>query len=126
MAAIADVNDVKTRLAGGKFDHRFLALLLLGDLLRLDLDAGEVGEFLDVLLQIVAARALGEDHLELGAGIFLPLHFGARRQSGEGQRAGCRRAGQKAAARDQVIRHCRFSLGSAFYEANTSARGRPA
>jgi hypothetical protein len=120
------VNDVEARFARSEFDHRLLTLLLFGDLFRFDLDAGEFGKFLDVLLQIVAARALGEDHLELGAGMFLPLHLGARRQSGEAQRADCRRTGQKAAARDQIIRHCRFSPWSAFYEANTSARGRPA
>ena len=67
----------EARLAGGELDHRLLALLLLGDLLGLDLDAGERGKFLDVFLQIVAARALGEDHLEPGAGVFLPVHLGA-------------------------------------------------
>ena len=67
------MNDVEARLAGGEFDHGLLPLLLLGDLLRLDLDAGQLGELLDVFLQVVAARALGQDHFQLGAGIFLPL-----------------------------------------------------
>ena len=72
---IGEVHHVEARLAGGKLDHALLALLLLGDLLRLDLDAGELGEFLDVLLEVIAARPLGEDRLELGAGIFLPVHL---------------------------------------------------
>ena len=123
---IAQMNDVEARLARGEFDHGLLALLLLGDLFRFDLDAREFGEFLDVLLQIVAARTLGEDHLELGAGIFLPLHLGARGKAGEAERTGGRRAGQKCAARDRMIFHCCFSPGSACYERILApARGLP-
>ena len=85
---IAQMNDVEARLARSEFDHGLLALLLLGDLLGFDLDAREFGEFLDVLLQIVAARTLGEDHLELGAGIFLPLHLCARGKASEAERTG--------------------------------------
>ena len=106
---IAQMNDVEARLAGGEFDHRLLALLLLGDLLRLDLDAGQFGEFLDVLLQIVAARTLGEDDLQLGAGIFLPLHLCARGKSSEAERAGGSRTGQNCTARDEMIFHCCYS-----------------
>jgi hypothetical protein len=91
---IAQMDHVKTRLARRQFDHGLLPLLLLGNLFRLDLDAGEVGKLLDVLLQVIAARTLGEDHLQLGAGVFLPLHFGARRKSGETECAGRERSGQ--------------------------------
>ena len=85
---IADVDDIEARLAGGELDHGFLPLLLLGNLLRFDLDAGQFGEFLDILLQIVAARSLGEDDLKLGAGVFLPLRLGRpRRQTGKAERA---------------------------------------
>ena len=99
------MNDVEARLAGGELDHRLLALLLLGDLLGLDLDAGELGEFLDVFLQIVAARTLGEDHLELGAGVFLPVHLGARRRAGERIGACGGGAGKHGATGNMVILH---------------------
>ena len=102
---IAHMNDVKARFSRGELDHGLLALLLLGDLFRLDLDAGELGKFLDVFLQIVAARPFCEDHLELGAGIFLPVHLGARGKSGEAKRARGRSARQQFAPRDQMIRH---------------------
>ena len=92
------MDDVEARLAGGELDHGLLALLLLGDLLGLDLDAGEVGEFLDVLLQIVAARTLGEDHLQLGAGVFLPVHLRVCRKARNAERAGRRGAGQNGTA----------------------------
>ena len=85
---IAHMNHVEARLAGRKLDHRFLPLLLLRDLLRLDLDTGQFGEFLDVLLQIVAARPFGKDHFQFGAGVFLPLRLGGLRgQSRKGERA---------------------------------------
>src|SRR5882724_9504982 len=103
------MNDVEARLARSEFDHSLLALLLLGNLLGFDLDAREFGEFLDVLLQIVAARTLGEDHLELGAGIFLPLHLCVRGKVGEAERTGGSRTGQKGAARDRMMFHCCYS-----------------
>ena len=97
----------EARFAGGELDHGLLPLLLFGDLFRLDLDAREFGEFLDVLLKIVAARTLGEDHLELGAGIFLPLRLGrVRREFAEAKRARCHRASQNCTARNTMIFHC--------------------
>jgi len=47
---IADVNDVKARLARGEFDDGLLPLLLLRNDLGFDLDAGEVGKFGGVFL----------------------------------------------------------------------------
>ncbi|MGY4361931.1 hypothetical protein ACVW0J_008424 [Bradyrhizobium sp. i1.7.7] len=76
---IAEMDDVEARPARGQLDHHFLALLLLGDLFGFHLDAGELGELLDVFLQVVAARTLGEDHLQLGPGVFLPVDLGACR-----------------------------------------------
>ncbi|MHC2232383.1 hypothetical protein ACVI8L_000722 [Bradyrhizobium diazoefficiens] len=99
------MDDVEAGPARGELDHDLLALLLLGDLLGFDLDAGEFGELLDVLLQVVAARTLGEDHLQLGPGIFLPVDLGARRQSGQAERASRCRAGQERTARDSVVDH---------------------
>ena len=107
---IAEMDDVEARPSRGELDHAFLALLLLGNLLGLDLDTGELGEFLDVFLQIVAARSLGEDHLQLGPGVFLPVHLGARRQSRQAERASCGSAGQKRTARDFVVSHFNSSL----------------
>jgi hypothetical protein len=97
------MNDVEARLAGGELDHDLLALLLFGDLLGFDFDAGEFGKFLDVLLQIVAARAFGEDHFQLGAGIFLPREFGECAYAGQRQRAGGGRARKHGTTSDKVI-----------------------
>src|SRR2546423_8023611 len=110
------MNDVEARLAGRELDHGFLPLLLLGDLFRLDLDAGEVGEFLDVLLQIVAARPLGEDYLELGAGIFLPLRLAQRRTARKAERARGRRTREHGAARNPDIVHWLSSLETCLLE----------
>ena len=73
------MDNVEARPSRGELNDAFLALLLLGDLLGFNLDAGELGEFLDVFLQIVAARTLGEDYFQLGAGVLLPVHLSARR-----------------------------------------------
>jgi len=97
------MHHIEARLARRKLDHAFLALLLLGDLLRLDLDAGKLGEFLDVLLEVIAARPLGEDRLELGAGIFLPVDLRMRGKSGKAERACRRGALEQGAARDLRI-----------------------
>jgi len=51
------VDDVEARFARGEFDDDLLALLLLRNLLRFNLDAGQIGEFLGVFLQIVARAA---------------------------------------------------------------------
>jgi hypothetical protein len=106
------VDEVEARLAGGELDHRLLALLLLGNLLGLDLDAGQVGEFLDVLLEVVAARSLGEDHLELGAGVFLPVHLRMGRKARQGKAARRRGAGQNSAARNPIIFHPSPPMGT--------------
>ena len=48
---IADMDDVEARLAGSELDDGLLALLLLGNDFRFDLDAGQFGEFRCVFLQ---------------------------------------------------------------------------
>src|SRR5262249_16210940 len=111
-----EMNDIEAWPAGGELDHDLLALLLLRDLLGFDLDAGEVGEFLDVFLQVVAARALGEDHLELGPAVFLPVYLPPPRNSAQAERARRRGAREKRAARNVVVGHLvppsdSFSLG---------------
>ena len=104
---IAEMDDVEARPSRSQLDHHLLALLLLGNLLGFDLDAGELGELLDVFLQVVAARSLGEDHLELGPCVFLPVHLGARRQSRQAERASCGSARQERTTRDFVVDHFR-------------------
>ena len=86
---IADVNDVEARLAGGELDDGLLPLLLLRNDFGFDLDAGQVGELGGVFLQQLAARSLDQVGFDGGAGIFLPLHLGARGKSGEAECA-CR------------------------------------
>ena len=75
-------------LARVELDHRLLALLLLGDHFRADRDAGHVLEFLVVLGEQVAARALDQEHLDLLALEPLPVERALR--------AGRRRAKQRA------------------------------
>ena len=69
----ASISDVEGGGARGELDHRLLPLLLLRHLLRADLDAGHLGELALVLLQQVAARALGQQHLDLLAREALPV-----------------------------------------------------
>ena len=56
---------VEARVARIEFDDRLLALLLLGDHFRTDLDAGQILEFLVVLGEQIAARAFHEEHFDL-------------------------------------------------------------
>jgi hypothetical protein len=59
-----DVGDVEGGRPRGELDDLLLALLLLRHLLRADLDAGELGELLLMLLEEIAARVLGVQHLD--------------------------------------------------------------
>jgi hypothetical protein len=86
---IADVDDIKTRLAGSQFDDGLLPLLLLRNDFGFDLDAGEFGKFGRILLQQLATRPLDQVCLDRGAGIFLPLRLGARGKSGETECGAC-------------------------------------
>ncbi len=71
---IADVNNVEAWTTGRQLDHRFLALLLFRHLLGIDLDAGELFEFLLIFLKDFAARALDKIYFKRGASIFLPVN----------------------------------------------------
>ncbi len=77
---IADVNDIEARTTRRQLDHRLLALLLFRHLLGIDLDAGELFEFLLIFLKDFAARALDEIYFKRGASILLPVNgrLGAR------------------------------------------------
>src|SRR6266436_4020638 len=104
------MDDVEAWLARDQFDDDFLALLLFRNLFRFNLDAGQLGEFLGVFLQIVAARSLGEDHFKLRAGEFLPLGFGgANRKSREPHHSGRSRARENGTTRNTVLSHGYFS-----------------
>ena len=72
----AQMHNVEARLTRGKFDHGLLALLLLWNGLRLDDDAGKLGEFFGMPLQEVTARALDQVCLELGASVLLVIDTG--------------------------------------------------
>ena len=89
--------DVEARLAGGELDHGLLALLLLGDLLGPDLDAGQVGEFLVVLLQRSPRGLLARITSSLVPAYFFQFTC-AGRESPKAERAGRRGAGQNGAA----------------------------
>jgi len=82
---ITDVNDVEARFAGSELDDRLLSLLLLRNDFGFNLDAGEVGKLGRVFLQQLAARPLDQVGFDGGAGIFLPLHLGARGKSAKAE-----------------------------------------
>ena len=62
---IRDRDHVEARVARVELDDGLLPLLLLGDHLGADGDAGQVLEFLVILGEQVAARALDQEHLDL-------------------------------------------------------------
>src|SRR4029078_1794167 len=69
---LRDVARVEARLAGGELEGELLPVLLLGDLLGADLDAGERRELGLVLLKDVVERALLQRDLDLLAPEGLP------------------------------------------------------
>ncbi|MNY32358.1 hypothetical protein D3C86_1665670 [compost metagenome] len=94
------MHHVEARLAGGKLDHDFLALLLFRRCFGIDLDAGQRFKFAEIFDQRFAARAFDEVDFKGGAGVFFPVH---RRRCGANaeRRAAAkrRRACQKGATR---------------------------
>src|SRR4029077_14077141 len=76
---IADVDHVEARLSRGQFDDCLLALLLFRGLFRVDLDTGQILEFLLISLQRFTTRALDQINLDGGAGVFLPIDGGISR-----------------------------------------------
>src|SRR4030095_920520 len=75
---IGNRDHIEARLAGVELDDCFLPLLLLGNHLGADRDAGHVLEFLVILGEQIAARALDEEHLDLLALEFLPVERAVR------------------------------------------------
>ncbi len=113
---IADVNDIKTRLAGSQFDDGLLPLLLLRDDFGFDLDTGKVGELGRVFLQQFASWPLDQVGLDGGAGILLPLRLGARGKSGKAERSCRRGAGQNGTTRNKGILHWSSPWRSAYFD----------
>src|SRR4051812_26918284 len=77
------MHDIEAGLARCQLDHNLLPLLLFGNLLGRNRDAGEVGEFLLVLLQDLSARAFQKVDLDRGPSKFLPLRLCKGWRSGE-------------------------------------------
>ena len=80
---LRDVAGVEARLAGRELDRELLPVLLLGNLLGADLDAGERRELGLVLLQHVVERALLQRDLDLLALEALPVEAASARTRGE-------------------------------------------
>jgi hypothetical protein len=102
------MNHVETRASRIQLDHGFLPLLLLRRLLGRNLNSRQVGEFLLVLLQNLAARAFDEIHADLRSGKFLPVHIREGRHDPAQTICGSsRRACKKCTTRNRSC-HCPF------------------
>ena len=88
----ADIDDIEPGVAAGHLHSDLRPLLLFGDLLETDLDAGQLLEFLLVLLYRGPTRRKLEVDLDLGALGLFPveggLRIGAFDDGGSGKQTG--------------------------------------
>ena len=105
------MDHVKARMAGGQLNDLFLTRLLLGNLLKADLDAGHGFEIRQVFLNDVGTRTFDQRDFKGRARKRLPVHPIRKRRT-PGERGGSKPCGpcQEVAPIDDEFGHLDFLL----------------